>query len=115
MAPIDHLVTSGTFSLDGGTWDVDNNVWVVGDADEVVIVDAAHDQPGALPLLADLITELWLRMQARSNKEGVIRTSSEKRIINIGAALIGRAELQNILYRIDDVARASHFESKRPA
>ena len=28
---VDHLVTSGTFSLDGGTWDVDNNVWIVGD------------------------------------------------------------------------------------
>jgi glyoxylase-like metal-dependent hydrolase (beta-lactamase superfamily II) len=40
---IDHLVTSGTFSLDGGTWDVDNNVWVVGDSDEVAIIDAAHD------------------------------------------------------------------------
>ena len=41
--PIDHVVTSGTFSLDGGTWDVDNNVWVVGDENEVLVVDAAHD------------------------------------------------------------------------
>jgi len=41
--PIDHLVTSGTFSLDGGTWDVDNNVWLVGDANEVLVIDAAHD------------------------------------------------------------------------
>jgi glyoxylase-like metal-dependent hydrolase (beta-lactamase superfamily II) len=40
---IDHLVLSGTFSLDGGTWAVDNNVWVVGDSDEVAIIDAAHD------------------------------------------------------------------------
>ena len=40
---IDHLVTSGTFSLDGGTWDVDNNVWIVGDENEVIVVDAAHD------------------------------------------------------------------------
>ena len=39
---IDRVVTSGTFSLDGGTWDVDNNVWVIGDDSEVVIVDAAH-------------------------------------------------------------------------
>jgi glyoxylase-like metal-dependent hydrolase (beta-lactamase superfamily II) len=39
----DHVETSGTFSLDGGTWDVDNNVWVFGDDDEVVIIDAAHD------------------------------------------------------------------------
>ncbi|MEU6084869.1 MBL fold metallo-hydrolase [Streptomyces sp. NPDC047108] len=40
---VEHLVTSGTFSLDGGTWDVDNNVWIVGDDDEVVVIDAAHD------------------------------------------------------------------------
>ena len=43
MGPVDHLVTSGTFSLDGGTWDVDNNVWIVGDEHEVIVVDAAHD------------------------------------------------------------------------
>ena len=41
--PVDHVVTSGTFSLDGGTWDVDNNVWVVGDENEVLVADAAHD------------------------------------------------------------------------
>ena len=41
--PIDHVVTSGTFSLDGGTWDVDNNVWIVGDTNEVIVIDAAHD------------------------------------------------------------------------
>jgi glyoxylase-like metal-dependent hydrolase (beta-lactamase superfamily II) len=41
--PVDHVVTSGTFSLDGGTWDVDNNVWVVGDENEVIVIDAAHD------------------------------------------------------------------------
>ena len=43
VARIEHVVTSGTFSLDGGTWDVDNNVWLVGDDDEVIVVDAAHD------------------------------------------------------------------------
>ena len=42
-ARIDKVVTSGTFSLDGGTWDVDNNVWLVGDDDEVLVIDAAHD------------------------------------------------------------------------
>lgn len=42
-ARIDHLVTSGTFSLDGGTWDVDNNVWIVGDDREAIVIDAAHD------------------------------------------------------------------------
>jgi glyoxylase-like metal-dependent hydrolase (beta-lactamase superfamily II) len=40
---IEQLVTSGQFHLDGGAWDVDNNVWIVGDADEVIVVDAPHD------------------------------------------------------------------------
>ena len=40
---IDRLVTSGTFSLDGGTWDVDNNVWIIGDDASCVIIDPAHD------------------------------------------------------------------------
>ncbi|MDQ1634052.1 MAG: hypothetical protein QOJ32_861, partial [Frankiaceae bacterium] len=40
---IEQLVTSGQFHLDGGSWDVDNNVWIVGDADEVIVIDAPHD------------------------------------------------------------------------
>ena len=39
---IQRVVTSGTFSLDGGTWDVDNNIWIVGDDSDVVVFDAAH-------------------------------------------------------------------------
>lgn len=40
---IQRVVTHGTFELDGGSWEVDNNVWIVGDDNEVVIFDAAHD------------------------------------------------------------------------
>ncbi|WP_147917784.1 MBL fold metallo-hydrolase [Ruania zhangjianzhongii] len=40
---VTHLVTSGTFSLDGGTWEVDNNVWIVGDESECLVIDPAHD------------------------------------------------------------------------
>jgi glyoxylase-like metal-dependent hydrolase (beta-lactamase superfamily II) len=39
---IQRLVTSGTFELDGGSWDVDNNIWIVGDETDVVVFDAAH-------------------------------------------------------------------------
>ncbi|MFI2740325.1 MBL fold metallo-hydrolase [Streptomyces sp. NPDC018711] len=42
-ARVERLVTSGTFALDGGTWDVDNNVWIVGDDTEAIVIDAAHD------------------------------------------------------------------------
>lgn len=40
---IEQVVTSGTFSLDGEDFDVDNNVWLLGDDDRVLVVDAAHD------------------------------------------------------------------------
>ena len=40
---IEKVVTKGTFALDDGTWDVDNNIWLVGDDTDVLIVDAAHE------------------------------------------------------------------------
>ena len=40
---IDKVVTSGIFSLDGEDHQVDNNIWLVGDDDEVLVIDAAHD------------------------------------------------------------------------
>ena len=51
-ARVDRVVTSGQFSLDGGTWDVDNNVWVVGDDTDCVVVDAAHDAARILEAVA---------------------------------------------------------------
>lgn len=42
-ARIDHGTTSGTFSLDGQTHEVDNNAWVVGDDRECVVIDVPHD------------------------------------------------------------------------
>ena len=41
-ARIDKVVISGVFSLDGQDFDVDNNVWLVGDDDEVLVIDAPH-------------------------------------------------------------------------
>lgn len=46
---IDRVITSGTFSLDGQSFDVENNVWLVGDDTEVLVIDAAHV---AEPILA---------------------------------------------------------------
>lgn len=40
---IDHATTSGTFSLDGETFEVENNVWVIGDDSECLVIDAPHD------------------------------------------------------------------------
>ena len=50
---IEHTTTEGTFSLDGGTWEVENNVWVVGDDKECVVIDAPHDAAPILDLVGD--------------------------------------------------------------
>src|SRR3954453_15705256 len=39
---VDHAVTSGTFPLHGEASEVDNNLWVVGDDEECVVIDAPH-------------------------------------------------------------------------
>ncbi len=52
-SPIDHVVTSGTFNLDGGSFDVDNNVWIVGDDREVFVIDAAHDADAIAAAVGD--------------------------------------------------------------
>ncbi len=46
---IELVTTEGIFALDGGEWQVTNNIWIVGDDREVVIFDAAHD---AAPIAA---------------------------------------------------------------
>ncbi len=40
---IELVTTDGIFALDGGEWEVTNNIWLIGDDREVVVVDAAHD------------------------------------------------------------------------
>jgi glyoxylase-like metal-dependent hydrolase (beta-lactamase superfamily II) len=40
---IDRITTAGVFSLDGKDYDVENNVWLVGDDERVVVIDAPHD------------------------------------------------------------------------
>ena len=46
---IELVTTDGIFRLDGGEWEVTNNIWLVGDDREVVVIDAAHD---AAPIVA---------------------------------------------------------------
>ena len=49
---VDHGVAEGTFSLDGEVFDVENNIWVVGDDDDCVVIDAPHDVGPILALVA---------------------------------------------------------------
>ncbi len=53
MSRVDHTVVAGTFSLDGQTYDVENNVWVVGDDAECVVIDAPHDVDAIMRVVGD--------------------------------------------------------------
>ena len=50
---VERVVTSGVFELDGGSWEVDNNVWIVGDDSECLVVDAAHDASAILAAVGE--------------------------------------------------------------
>ena len=51
-ARIEKVVTSGQFCLDGGCWDVDNNVWLIGHDTEVLVIDAPHDAAPIIDAIA---------------------------------------------------------------
>lgn len=50
-ARLDRVVTHGIFSIDGEDFEVDNNIWIVGDDTECLVIDAAHE---AAPIVAGI-------------------------------------------------------------
>lgn len=89
-ARIDHLVTSGQFTLDGGSWDVDNNVWIIGDDKECVVIDAAHDAEAILAAVGD-----------RELKAIVLSHGHDDHIDAVGDLVEARPELRIYLHPSD--------------
>jgi glyoxylase-like metal-dependent hydrolase (beta-lactamase superfamily II) len=50
---VERVRTTGVFSLDGEDFEVENNIWLVGDDDRVIVVDAAHDAGPIVDALGD--------------------------------------------------------------
>jgi hypothetical protein len=71
------------------------------------VVKSAEGQPGALPLLADLFTDLWESMRERG--DGILRVSDRREIIQVGAALCKRADrfLSEAPDQVESVKRLS--------
>lgn len=40
---VDLVETHGIFSIDGEDFEVDNNIWIIGDDHECIVIDAAHE------------------------------------------------------------------------
>ncbi len=50
---VEHITTSGIFSIDGEDFEVENNIWILGDETEVIVVDAAHDAAPIIRAVGD--------------------------------------------------------------
>ncbi|MDQ2649554.1 MAG: MBL fold metallo-hydrolase [Actinomycetota bacterium] len=97
---IQQVVTSGIFSLDGQDFEVDNNVWLVGDDNEVLVIDAAHDHAPILEAVAGRAVT------------GIVATHAHNDHINAGAAL-AEATGAPILLHPDDAELWGHVYPDR--
>lgn len=52
-ARIERVVSSGKLTVDGAEHDVENNTWIVGDEEEVVVIDPAHDAAAVLAAVGE--------------------------------------------------------------
>ncbi len=88
---IERVVTHGTFELDGGSWEVDNNIWIVGDDSDVVVFDAAHT---AAPIL-DAV--------AGRNVLAVVCTHGHNDHVTVAPELAKALDAPVLLHPADDV------------
>jgi glyoxylase-like metal-dependent hydrolase (beta-lactamase superfamily II) len=100
---VQKVVTSGTFHLDGGEWEVDNNVWLLGDDEQVLVIDAAHD--------AHAIAE------AVGDREvlAIACTHAHDDHVNAAPALAELTGSPVLLHPADDVLWRLAHEEDRPA
>ena len=75
---VDHAVSSGTFTLDGETFEVDNNIWVVGDDEECVVIDAPHSVDDILAVVGDRTVSSILLTHAHDDHCRVALTLRER-------------------------------------
>jgi glyoxylase-like metal-dependent hydrolase (beta-lactamase superfamily II) len=101
-ARIEKVVTSGTFALDGGEWQVDNNVWLVGDDHEVLVVDAAHDAAAILAAVGDR------RVVA------VVCTHGHNDHVNAAVEVAAAADAEIALHPADQVLWAQEYDDLVP-
>jgi len=101
-ARIEKIVTSGTFSLDGQDFAVDNNVWLIGDDREVLVIDAAHDVDAIMAAVGDR------RLTA------IVSTHGHNDHINAAAPLGHRAGAPVLIHPADHVLWRMIYPDQTP-
>ena len=98
---IERVVTSGTFSIDGDDFAVDNNIWLVGDDAEVLVIDAAHHHE---PILAAV---------GGRRVVAIVATHGHNDHINAGAALADATGAPILLHPADAELWAQVYPDRR--
>jgi glyoxylase-like metal-dependent hydrolase (beta-lactamase superfamily II) len=98
---IQRVVTSGIFSLDGEDFEVENNIWLVGDDAQVLVIDAAHDHEPILRAVGDR------RVVA------IVATHGHNDHINAGPALADATGAPILLHPADAALWAQAHPSRR--
>jgi glyoxylase-like metal-dependent hydrolase (beta-lactamase superfamily II) len=99
---IERVVTSGIFSLDGEDFEVDNNIWIVGDDAEVVVIDAAHDHR---PIVAAV---------AGRRTVAIVATHGHNDHINAARALSGALDAPVWLHPADLMLWTAVYPDREP-
>jgi glyoxylase-like metal-dependent hydrolase (beta-lactamase superfamily II) len=100
---VERVVTSGTFNLDGGSWAVDNNVWLLGDDEQVLVIDAAHD------------AEAIAKAVGEREVLAIACTHAHDDHVNAAPALSDAVDAPVLLHPADDVLWRLAHENDRPA
>jgi glyoxylase-like metal-dependent hydrolase (beta-lactamase superfamily II) len=99
---VERVITAGTFNLDGGSWEVDNNVWLLGDDSQVLIIDAAHDAEAIAGAVGD------------REVLGIVCTHAHDDHVNVAPALSERLDAPVLLHPADDPLWRLAHETDRP-
>jgi glyoxylase-like metal-dependent hydrolase (beta-lactamase superfamily II) len=99
---IEQVITSGTFSLDGQDFEVDNNIWLVGDEREVLVIDAAHDHR---PIVEGIGSRRTV---------GIVATHGHNDHINAAAALADQVDAPIWLHPDDRPLWDQVYPSRAP-
>ena len=99
---VDKIVIPGTFSLDGKDYDVENNVWVVGDDERVVVIDAPHDAGAIAAAVGD------------RRLEGIVCTHGHNDHINAAVDLAQATGAPIALHPADSMLWEAVHPGRRP-
>jgi glyoxylase-like metal-dependent hydrolase (beta-lactamase superfamily II) len=99
---VDRVVVPGIFSLDGSDFEVENNVWLVGDDQRVVVIDAPHDPE---PIVAAV---------GGRRVDGIVCTHGHNDHINAAVALAEATGAPIALHPADEMLWRAVYPDRSP-